>query len=210
MAVVPVRKRPGLYYDTNSKGFFNLVEYRDENKYDTVALASGSLTSLPTLDLFKDLSSKKKLDTNFDTPRRLTQGEEMLIRRVGVDIPLAYGNTVVGLADAKKALYGGYLSVEVNKFEIAAGPLYTFPSGYGMTAGGETGNAVTGAFSNGVPSTAAVRNLEKTHEITSDHDITGTIKYEDRTWDASNMASTSARTHIRVFLGGLVRRAATK
>lgn len=208
MAVVPVRKRPGLYYDTNAKAFFNLVEYRDENKYDTVALGSGSLSALPTLDLFKDLGSKKKIDTNFDTPRRLTQGEEMLIRRVGVDIPLAYGNTVVTVNDAKKALYGGYLTVEVNKFEVAAGPLYVFPSGYGM-AGGATENNVS-VFSNGVPSTAAIRNLEKTHEITSDHDITGTIKYEDRTWDTSNMASTTARVHIRVFLGGLVRRAATK
>lgn len=208
MAVVPVRKRPGLYYNTDTKAFFNLVEYRDEDRYDTVSLASGSLTGLPRLDLFKDLGSKNKIDSNLDTARRLSQGEEMIIRRVGVDIPQAYGNIIKTGADVKKVAYNGYLEIKVNKFIIASGPLYAFPCGYGVT--GSTVENNTSALTIGVASTAAVRNLEKSHEITSDHDLEGEIRFEDRTWDASNVASTSTRTFIRVFLGGLVRRAATK
>lgn len=208
MAVQPVRKRPGLYYDTNSKSFFNLVEFRDEDKYDTVSVASGLATAGYSRDLFKDLGSKKKIDSNFDTPRRLTQGEEMLIRRVGTEVPQVYGNIVVALANAKKVLYGGYLNVQVNGFDVANGPLTRFPTGYGMT--GQTTENAASLYNNGIPSTASVRNLEKAHEITSDHDITGTIVWDDRTWDSANMMSTSARTFVRVYLGGLVRKAATK
>ena len=208
MAVTPVRRRPGLYYDTNSKSFFNLVEFRDEDKYDTVAIASGSMSAGTTADLFKDLGSKKKIDSNFDTPRRLTQGEEMLIRRVGVEVPLAYGNVLTSVNDAKKVLYGGYLNIQVNQFDIANGPLTRWPVGYGMS--GSTVENATSIWANGVPSTAAVKNLEKTHEVTSDHDITGTVRYDDRTWDSANMMSTSARVFVRVYLGGLVRKAATK
>lgn len=205
MAVVAVRKRPGLYYNTETGKYFSIVEYYDGDKYDTVVQGSGAITAGTQITLFRDLTNKERGDTNFDTPRRLSKGEEMLLKRVGVDIPLAFGNTVKTGADVKKALFGGYLRLQVNRIDIAEGLLYTFPSGYGCAG---TANEV---ISNGVPSTTAQRQLEKVHELTSEHDISGTITYYDRLWDTTtNMATLDGRVHHRVFLGGLIRRAATK
>lgn len=209
MSIVPVRKRPGLYYNTDSGKYFNLVEYRDDDKYDTVVLASGAVAAGKTLECFRDLGSKDKIDTNFDTPRRISKGEEMLVKRIGVDIPMAVGNTIQTPANIKKVAYNGYMRFQVNKKDVAEGPLYKFPSGYGLA--GQTTENATGIVSIGVPSTAAQRPLEKVHEVTSEHDLIASIRFDAHDWDATGQTpSLGSRVWIRVFLGGLVRAAATK
>lgn len=209
MAIVPVRKKPGVYYNTDTGKFFNLVEYRDDDKYDTVVIASGAIAAGKTLELFRDLSSKDKIDTNFDTSRRLSKGEEMLIKRIGVDIPLAVGNTVLVAANIKKVAYNGFLDFRINKKLVAEGPLYKYPSGYGMA--GQTTENNASVVTIGVPSTAAQRPLEKVHEVTSEHDLSASIRFDAHDWDATGQTpSLGTKVWMRVFVGGLVRSAATK
>ena len=208
MGVVAVRKRPGLYFNTDTKKYFSIVEYYDGEKYDTVAQASGAISSGAILNLFRDLANKDKNDSNFDTARRISKGEEMLVKRIGSECQSAFGNTLTVPADARKVLWGAYLNVKINKIEVAEGPLVMFPSGYGVY--GSTTENNTGVVSNGIPSTASQRPLEKIHEITSEHDISGTVTFFDHSWDAANMPTLAGKVHIRVSLGGLIRRAATK
>lgn len=203
MAVVPVPKQPGRYFDTSTGKYVDIVDYHDADRYDTVRLASGAVTAGTEINLFKDLSSKDKIDANISQTSRLSQGEEMLVRRVGFDIPLCFGDTRVAPADIKRVAYGAYCEVKLNDKIIAEGPLYTMPSGYGLA--GQTNENAAGIVSVGVASTAAQRQLEKTHWLTSNQDITGTVKFFDHTWDVANMPTTASRVHIRAFIGGLVR-----
>ena len=199
MAIRPVPKEPGRYFDDSTGKFIDIVDYRDGDKYDTVRRASGAVAAGTEDQLFRDLSSKDKIDSNIDTSRRISQGEQMLVRRIGCDVPLAVGDVLITSADVKKVLYGGYLNLTLNHREVASGPLYTFPSGYGLAG---SGNELT---TNGVPSTAAQRQLEKSHWLTSEQDVTCSVKYFDRTWDTGNMATLATRVFVRVFLGGLIR-----
>jgi len=198
-----------LYFNSDTKKYFSIVEYYDGEKYDTVNLDSGAITAGNSLNLFRDLTDKEKIDTNFDTQRRISKGEEMLVKRIGADIPNAYGNSLLRGADIKKVLYGGFLNVKINKIDVAEGPLVMFPCGYGAVGNTTENNA--SIVSNGVASTASQRQLEKIHEITSEHDISGTVTFYDHLWDTTtNMPTLDQRVHIRVMLGGLIRRAATK
>jgi hypothetical protein len=209
MAIVPVRKRPGVYYNTESGKFFSLVEYRDGDKFDTVTQAAGAITAGTELDFFADLTNKKTNSTNLKTPRRISKGEEMLIKRIGFDVPLAFGNTLPTLLDIKKVIYNGMVTFKINNKLVAEQPAYTLPSGYGL-AGSTTENNTT-IVSNGVPSTAAQRQLEKVHEITSEHDLDAKVRFDDYVWITSGTtASLDGRIVMRFFVGGLIREAATK
>ena len=203
MAIRAVPKEPGRYFDDSTGKFVDIVDYRDGDKYDTVARASGAITAGAEDELFRDISSKDKIDTNLDTSRRISQGEQMLVRRIGVDVLPCFGDIRPTVADIKRVAYGGYLNLQLNHRDVASGPLYTFPSGYGLA--GSTVENNTNVVSIGVPSTAAQRQLEKSHWLTSDQDISCTIKYYDHTFDTANMPTLATRAHVRVFLGGLVR-----
>lgn len=203
MALKPVPKEPGRFYDTSTGEKVDIVDYRDGDRYDTIQVASGAIAAGAESVLFRDIGSKNVLDFNMGAAHRLSSGEQMLVQRIGVDIPLAFGNTVVAPVDIKKVAYGGYLKLTLNQRETASGPLYTFPTGYGMA--GQTNENNTGIVSLGVPSTAAKKNLVKEHWLTSDQDVSGSIFFYDRTWDVTNMATLGSRVHVRVFLGGLIR-----
>ena len=102
----------------------------------------------------------------------------------------------------------------VNSVVIAEGPLYKWPSGYGLS--GMTNENNQGIVSIGVPSTAARRPLAKEHYITDKHQINATVTFEDRAWDTNSTSLSGAAivlnapVHIKVYLGGLIGTAATK
>jgi len=204
MSLRPVPKEPGRFYDTSTGEKVDIVDYRDGDRYDTIRIASGAISAGSETVLFRDIGSKDAIDFNMGAAHRLSSGEQMLVQRIGVDVPLCFGNTIVAPADIKRVAYGGYLKLSLNQRETASGPLYTFGMGYGLA--GQTNENNTGIVSIGVPSTAAKKNLVKEHWLTSDQDVSGSIFFYDRLWDTTtNMATLGSRVHVRVFLGGLIR-----
>ena len=205
--------QPGTYVNEATGEAFKLVEFRDDDKYDTEAAAS-SISTGTKLTFFQNLTNKNTIDTNFSDSHKLSANETMVISRGGGDIPLARGNNLVRPEDIKKISYNGVLEIKLNSVVIAEGPLYKWPSGYGLS--GMTNENNQGVVSIGVPSTAARRPLAKEHYITDKHQINATVTFEDRAWD-TNATSLSgaaivlnAPVHIKVYLGGLIGTAATK
>mgnify|MGYP001607339973 CR=1 FL=1 len=209
-SVSPVPGQPGVYVNEATQEVFKLVEYRDDSKYDTEDLASGSISAGSSVDLFATQADKELLDTNLDTPRRLSRGETMVIRWIGVEVPLVVGNTIIAPIDIKRLCYSAVLEVKINKITIAEGPLVKFPSGYGLS--GQTTENSAGIVAIGVPSTAARADLQKQHFITADHSISSKISFPDRAWDtdATTRPNLGSVMHVRVHLGGLISTAATK
>lgn len=208
--VEPVPGQPGTYINTATGEVFKLVEFRDDDVYDTEDLASGTQAAGTRIEFFVNMTDKKELDTNLDTPRRLPRGSTMVIQRIGVDIPLVVGNTLTSVNDVKKIAYGSYLRVEINRIVIAEGPTYKFGSGYGLVGSTTENNA--SIVSIGVASTAAKRDLAKQHFITDDHSLYGKAEFLARDWDtdATTQPNLAAVCHMRLQLGGRLSQAATK
>ena len=207
--LVPIKGKPGLFLNKLTGGQVNIVEWREDDKYDTVTIPAGAIAAGTTLNFFRDLQNKNLIDTNFTTPVRLPAGEEMIIDRVWGYIPLSCGNTNPVPTDIKKIGDNGYLKFSINRKDVAEGPLTKFPSGYGFS-----GNSVEvgqGVIAIGVPSTAAAAKLVREQYITSEHDCAAALSFLARTWDATiAMPTTISTMHVKAGFHGLVRSAATK
>lgn len=208
-SLIPVKGKPGQFYNKLTGSVIDIVEWREDDKYDTVDYQSGAQTAGSTKNFFRDLTNKNLIDTNFTTPRRLPAGEEMIIDRCWGYVPSAVGNVTPTPADLKKMGDNFYLKFQINRKDVAEGPLVRFPSGYGF-AGNSVENG-QGIVSLGVPSTAAAAKLVREQYITSDHDVDAVLQLFSRDWDADVVVPTfSAIMHVKVGFHGLVRAAATK
>lgn len=209
-SVRAVPGQPGVYVNEATGEVFKLVEFRDDDIYDTEDLASGSQSAGTKIQFFQTVSDKFAIDTNIDTARRLSKGQTMVINRVWVDIPLYVGNTNITVNDIKRVTYGSYAVFKVNKIIIAEGGPYKFSPGWGLT--GATTENNTSIVANGVAASASKRPLEKAHYITDDHDLTGELEFQARTWDtdATTAPNLSTVMHVRAGFGGLISTAATK
>lgn len=202
-------KEPGVFYDDTLGKYIKIVEWSQGDRYDTVVTASGAITAGTSKNFFRNLTDKEKLDGNFPSPRRvLSNGEEMIVERVGVYIPTSLGNTVVLPADVKKAAEGFYLNVKLDRKEICDGPALRFPTGYGLA--GQTNENNAGIVSIGVPSVLAAPKLARAHELNMDSDVDASGVWYDRVWDATNMPTLSSKVYHRLHLIGLLKSAATR
>src|SRR5690606_38865953 len=104
--------------------------------------------------------------------------EEMILDRIGIQIPMSYGNVLVAPEDIKRVAENGYLVFRINRKDVAEGPLLKFPSGYGLS--GMTNADNDGVLSIGVPSTAAAAKLVREQSLTSDHEVEGIVQFYDR------------------------------
>ncbi len=155
------------------------------------------------------LTDKDKIDANFPQPRRLlSNGEEMILERIGLYIPSCLGNTVVLPRDVKKAAENFYLTVKLDRKEIADGPAYTYPAGYGLN--GQTSENDAGIVNIGVPSVAAAPKLTRPHELDMNTDVEATGVWYDHAWDASNMPTLGSKVWHRLHFLGLLKAAATR
>ena len=104
MAIRPLKGRPGIFVSTTTGKKFKIVEWREDDKYDTIELQSGTTDTAngDTHNFFRDLSNKEDIDTNLSTARRIEAGEEMIIDRIGLYIALCSGNGLCLPADVKK------------------------------------------------------------------------------------------------------------
>lgn len=223
MSLAPIKGRPGMFFDTVTQQVVNISEWREDDKWDTTGHGVGNVALNHTLTFFRDITNKELLDTNFKKQRQIPEGEEMRLERIGVHIPLAFGNTVIAPASVKKMAENGYLSYQHNSKDVAEGPLVKFPSGYGLQ--GQTVETDAGVLGVGTPATAAAAKLAREQFITPRTDIDGVITYHKRTWaitgTLTNGLASGAGTEtpnlatgeiisIRLYLHGLIRSAATK
>jgi hypothetical protein len=219
----PIKGEPGRFFVPALGKVINIVEFREDDKYDTVEITATAAPFAPPFTIvagqqftfFRDLQSKDLIDTNFTTQRRLPAGEEMLIERIGVSVPLARGNVLPFPRDVKKVSENGYLKFQINRKDVIEGPLVKMPSGYGIS--GNTVENDQGIVSIGVPATASVANLRKPQFITTEHDVDGVLTFQNRAWlnAAAAPAGASQPTLenavlVKLWLHGLIKSAATK
>lgn len=208
-SLIPVKGKPGQFFNKLTGGVIDIVEWREDDKYDTVDFAAALQTAGATSNFFRDLTNKNLIDSNFTTPRRLPAGEEMIIDRCWAYIPAAVGNVTPTPSDIKKMGDNAYIKFQINRKDVAEGPLVKFPSGYGFAGNSVENNQ--GVVSVGVPSTAAAAKLVREQYITHDHDVDCTLQFLARTWDGDVVQPTfSAIMHVKAGFHGLVRAAATK
>jgi hypothetical protein len=206
----PIKGEPGKFFNVLTGKVIMIIEWREDDKYDTVYVEAGAIAPGANFNFFRDLQGKDLIDTNFTTQRRLPAGEEMILDRIGVKVPMAFGNTLAPPADHKRILENGYMKFTINRKDTAEGPLTKFPPGYGLA--GNTVETGQGIVSNGVASTAAAAKLVREQYITTDHDLDAVIWFYDRQWATGvvTMPTTTEDLVIQVFLHGLIKAAATK
>ncbi len=202
-------KEPGVFFDDVLNKFIKITEWSRGDRYDTVVTASGAVTAGTQKNFLRSLTDKDKIDANFPQPRRLlSNGEEMILERIGLYIPSCLGNTVVLPRDVKKAAENFYLTVKLDRKEIADGPAYTYPAGYGLN--GQTSENDAGIVNIGVPSVAAAPKLTRPHELDMNTDVEATGVWYDHAWDASNMPTLGSKVWHRLHFLGLLKAAATR
>lgn len=206
--MVPIKGEPGVFFIPSLGRKIKIVEFREDNKYDTVVLAAAAVTDGLQKFFFRDLTNKVAVDTNFKTPRRIGQGEEMIIKWVGLQVEDACGNTPAVSRDVKKILWGSFFEFKVDGVLVTEGTSIYYPSGYGL-AGQSTEND-SAIVASGVPATASVRVLEKPHQVGPDNDLEGLLTFQDHLWDATNLPTTSNKTYIRCTIHGIIRKGATR
>lgn len=208
-SLVPVKGQPGKFFNKLTGAVVDIVEWREDDKYDTVTIPAGAIAAGTTRNFFRDLQNKATIDCNFTTQRKLPAGEEMIIDRIWCYVPMAAGNTLVSPADIKRVAENGYVRFQINRKDVAEGPVVKFPAGYGLA--GNTVETDQGIVSIGVPSTAAAAKLVREQLVTEKHDLDAVLFYDARTWDGTiAMPTLTSTVHVKAGFHGLVRSAATK
>lgn len=217
MAVSTIKGVPGgLMIDGQAKV---LTEVYEGWKWDTIIIhnTAAAVAAGQQFQLFRDLDNKELIDTNISQPRRISRGEEMEIRTLGVHVSIrSPGGTItdVDAPDFEWALTRLYLLVRINKKDVAEGPLQFFPAGSGMA--GSTQEANGKVLANGVPSLAALRQLYKTIDVNSDHDLEGVITHYAATWMVGYVSFTApgatgaSGIPVRVIFGGKIKSGITR
>lgn len=209
MAGAPIYSKqgdPGVYVIPELGKEVKIVDLDEHDFFDVQVLAAGALAANSVLEYFATISSTKKLiDQNVKTARKIPGGEAFLLRRVGVHCPGAVGNTTPAPSDLKKAYENGFLDLRINDDVVCDGPLTRFPSGYGLV--GTTNESDQGFVTNGVASTVAAQLRMREQAINEKHELSATITYYDHVWDATNMPTFLTKVWVRLHLHGLRERA---
>lgn len=222
MALQPIEGQPGLFRDTDSGQVVNIRDFRESDKWDSIAIPAGAvLTPGTELTFFQNIQNKRDLDTNIKTPRKLSAGESMVLDRIGLYAVAAIGNATTLPRDTKKVFENAYYRLTVNDIMQDEGPAIKFPSGYGLY--GQTTENDTGIISIGVPATASASKLAKKQLLNQNHELNGFLRFDQRSWlegDNDGLGEMTGETVepavlevglvVRNFLHGLIRSAVTK
>lgn len=214
MALQPIEGQPGLFRDTASGQVVNIRDFRESDKYDTVAIASGTpIVPGTEFVFFQDIQQKREVDTNIKTPRKLSAGESMVLDRIGLYIRLAVGNQDVVPINIKKVVENSFYRLKINDILQEEGPAIKFPSGYGLY--GQTTENATGIVSLGVPATASASRLVKKQMLNQNHELDGVLRFDARNWLAGLPGgyvnpTISGNVLVTNYLHGLIRSAVTK
>lgn len=218
MATEPIEGQPGLYRDTETGTIYNIRDFREGDKYDSVLVPAGAIVPGTELIFFQNIQGKRELDTNIKTPRKLSAGESMIMDRIGLYFRLAMGNVVDVPRDFKKVFENSFYRLKINDILQDEGPAIKFPSGYGFY--GQTTEDDAGIVALGVPATASAAKLIKTQVLNQNHELDGVLRFDQRTWlvnellAAGNPPYANPDTDLPVvvtnYLHGLIRAAVSK
>jgi len=213
MAMVPVEGQPGLFRDTDTGQVLNIRDFRESDKWDTVAIPAGEIVPGTQFIFFADIQNKRETDTNIKTPRKLSSGESMILDRIGLYPRLVVGDVVEVPRDVKKVVDNAYYRMKINDILQDEGPAVKFPSGYGLY--GSTTETDAGILSIGVPATASAARLIKKQMLNQNHELEGLLRFDPRTWLAAqgiDYTNPVLEQPLLVtnFLHGLIRAAVTK
>ena len=176
MSVIPVPGKPGHLFVPSTGKTVIQTEIREDDFFDSVEFASGSQSAGTSQDVFKDQSSKKSVDTNLTTTRRIPANNRFMMSRVGVHVRQINGNTQVLGADILKAYECLSMDFKLNQRLVTEGPLLKYQSGYG----------VIGSFNNsgtlGVASQAAAPRLKQAQPVSDEDDLNVIIESKARSW----------------------------
>lgn len=186
-AAVPVKGKPGHYMIVATGEIFRAQELTEDSYFDTVRLPAGSVAVGTKRKFFDSLADKSKQHTNVGTVGRIIESQsEISVTRIGFIPAQATGNTVTTDDDILKLLYAGSLSLKFGKQEIATGPLWKYPGGYG--APGSTTRNDTGVVTNGIASPAAIPPLVVVQPLNMNDTVVAEAAWEDAAWSASYVA----------------------
>ncbi|MFQ5339964.1 MAG: hypothetical protein ACE5F6_00300 [Anaerolineae bacterium] len=215
MAMQPIEGQPGIFKDSETGQYLNIRDFRETDKWDTVAVPAGEIVPGTQFIFFADIQAKREADTNIKTPRKLSSGESMVLDRIGLYARLVTGNIVTVPRDIKKVFDNAYYRMKINDLLQDEGPAIKFPSAYGMY--GQTTEPDAGIVSIGVPATASASRLVKRQLLNQNHELEGLLRFDPRTWLGQqnppiNYANPVLDEPLLVtnFLHGLVRSAVTK
>jgi hypothetical protein len=219
MGTEPIQGQPGLYRDTETGVIYNIRDFREGDKYDSLLVPAGTIQPGSEFIFFQNIQGKRELDTNIKTPRKLSAGESMIMDRIGLYFRLATGNVVSVPRDMKKIFENSFYRLKINDILQDEGPAIKFPSGYGIY--GMTMESDAGIVSLGVPASASAAKLIKTQVLNQNHELDGVLRFDQRTW-LQNEILASDPTHPYVnpdidlpvvvtnYLHGLIRAAVSK
>lgn len=235
--IEPIPGQPGLFRDpSNPDKVINIRDFREGDKYDSVAIPTGDITLGSTFTFFLNFQGKNNggqgnIDTNLRTPGKLSAGESMILDRIGLYIASSTGISFPAPQDFKTIVDNAYYRLNINGLLQDEGPAIKFPSGYGLY--GSTQESGQGIVSIGVPATASAARLIRKQLLNQNHEIEGTLTFPQRQWltqatDAGGggfttagitpkiTVRTSAETPldcavvVKNFLHGLIRSAVSK
>lgn len=215
MAMQPVEGQPGIFKDSETGQYLNVRDFRETDKWDTVAIPAGEIVPGTQFIFFADIQSKRETDTNIKTPRKLSSGESMVLDRIGLYFRLVTGDIVTVPRDIKKVVDNAYYRMKINDLLQAEGPAIAFPSSYGMY--GNTTESDAGIVSIGVPATASASRLVKRQLLNQNHELEGLLRFDPRSWLQQQQPPIPYLNPvleqpllITNYLHGLVRSAVTK
>lgn len=215
MAMQPVEGQPGIFKDSETGAYLNIRDFRETDKWDTIAIPAGAIVPGTQFLFFADIQAKRETDTNIKTPRKLSSGESMVLDRIGLYFRLALGDVITVPRDIKKIVDNAYYRMKINDLLQAEGPAIAFPSSYGMY--GQTTESDAGIVSIGVPATASASRLVKRQLLNQNHELEGMLRFDPRTWLAQQSTPITYADPVldqpvlvTNYLHGLVRAAVTK
>lgn len=184
---------------------FKQIELREDDIFDTVQIASGSVASTK-LELFDVVADKNLQHKSFSQAHKLPAGDEAAVFRVGIHVRATNGNVVQSAADFKKIYESGALTLLFNRRLITEGPLLKYQSGYGVYGSSMETGVNSNVMSNGVPSAAAAPTLFVPQQLTDKDDVKGNIEFPTAAWVTSyTAASLDARNLISIFLRSVIK-----
>lgn len=184
--IEPIPGQPGLFRDpSNPEKIINIRDFREGDKYDSVAIPTGQIAFGTTFTFFQNLQGKNNgpqgnLDTNIRTQSKLSAGESMILDRIGLYICSSTGISFPAPQDFKTIVDNAYYRLNINGLLQDEGPAIKFPSGYGLY--GQTQESGQGIVSIGVPATASAARLIRKQLLNQNHEIEGTLTFPQRQW----------------------------
>jgi hypothetical protein len=187
MALEPIQGQPGLFRDpADPNQIVNIRDFREGDKYDTVAIPTGSIAAGTEFVFFQNIQAKREIDCNLRTPAKLSAGESMVLDRIGIHVRLSTGVSFPAPQDVKSVLENAFYRLKINDILQDEGPAIKFPSGYGLY--GNTTENSQGIVTNGVPASASTSRLVKKQLLNQNHELFGVLRFDQRLWLTSTVS----------------------